>query len=420
MIINKDKYPCVWTSNSKHILEKQYNKWFPNSFMDVFEIDENEKVFYAEFMGIDTFLHYKIEEYVPLEIVEQIRKGEVTLLLHCTGHGPHQIVEQVYEHVVERDKVPVKNLILSSESMDLYTALVWYSKKYKRKKLRDLKPIRLKVAFEFEAYATQWAKLERHRDLPIELFKFENKKYDKKFLSLNGLFREHRAAIIYLLACHNLLDDGYVSFNIKEGPIEKNGNVIYQYLSEKFFDSAEFKDIFEANKDKLVKIESILFDTEYGNEKIKENLADLHPSIHNKLFNNSYFSICTETNFPEIFSIQLPEDFIPNPVGRLYSEKIFRCILYKHPFLAVSHPKFLEGLRDLGYKTFHPIIDESYDQELNHGKRLYMIAQEAKRLCELDENQLADFLQKCKEICDYNFEVLKNKTKFSYDLPFKV
>lgn len=418
MIINKNTYPFVWTTSSKHILEKKYSQWFPNCFMDFFEIDENEKVFYAEFMGIDTFLHYKIEEYVPIEIVEQIRKGEVTLLLHCTGHGPHEIVEEAYKHVIRRDKVPVKNLILSSESMDLYTALEWYSKKYKRLNLRDIEPIRLKVAFEFEAYATQWAKSGNHRELPIEFFKFENKKYEKKFLSLNGLFREHRAAIVYLLACHNLLDDGYVSFNIKEGPIEKNGNVIYDYLGEKFFDCIEFKEIFEANKDKLVKIESILFDTEYGLEKIQENLADLIPQRHNKLFNNSYFSICTETNFPAIR--KLPETYNPFPIGRLYSEKIFRCILYKHPFLAVSHPKFLEGLRDLGYKTFHPVIDESYDQELDHGKRLIMIVQEAKRLCELNENQLADFLQKCKEICDYNFEVLKSKTKFSYDLPFKV
>jgi hypothetical protein len=387
--------------------------------MDLFEIDENEEVFYVEFMGIDTFQHYKIEDYVPLDIVERIRKGEVTLLLHCTGHGPHEIVEEVYVNVIERDQVPAKNLILSSESHDLYDALLWYAKKYKRKNLKNIEPIRLKVAFEFEAYASMWAKTLFQRDMNIETFKFENKKYDKKFLSLNGLFREHRAAIVWLLASYNLLDDGFVSFNIKEGPIEKNGNVIYDYLGSKFFDCEEFKEIFEANKEKLVKIESILFDTGYGNDAIQRNLADLDPNVHNRLFNDSYFSICTETNFPVIFAGELPIDYNPNPVGRLYSEKIFRCILYKHPFLAVSNPKFLEGLRSLGYKTFHPIIDESYDQELNHGKRLVMIAKEAKRLCEMDQNQLAEFLAKCKEICDYNFEVLKNKTKFSYDLPFR-
>lgn len=420
MIINKDKYPCVWTAGSKHIIEKQYRNWFADNFMDVFEIDGNEQVFYAEFMGIDTFQHYKIEDYIPNDIVEKIRNKEITLLLHCTGHGPHEIVEQVYEYVIGRDRVPIKNLILSSESMDLHDALIWYTSKYKRKKLKDLEPIRLKVAFEFEAYANHWAKIGTARDIPIEYFKFENKKYDKKFLSFNGLFREHRGAIIYLLACHNLLDQGYVSFNIKEGPIEKNGDAIYEYISSKFFSCPEFKELCEKNKDRLVKIESILFDTVYGFENIKENLADVLPNTHNKIFNNSYFSICTETNFPAIFQGTLPIDFIPNPVGRLYSEKIFRCILYKHPFLAVSHPKFLEGLRLLGYKTFHPIIDESYDQELDHGKRLYMIAREAKRLCELNDIQLKEFLEKCKEICDYNLELVKNKTKFSYDLPFKV
>ena len=418
MILNKDKYPCVWTSGTKHILEKQYAPYFPNNWMDYLDI-EGEEIFYVEFMGIDTFHHYKTEEYVPNDILEKIRQGKTTLLLHCTGHGPHEIVEEVYTYIIGRDNIPPTNLILSSESYDLYDSLIWYSKKYKRKTLRDIQPIRIRVAFEFEAYATMWSKSLYQRDAIIETFKFENKKYDKKFLSLNGLFREHRAAIVWLLASYNLLDDGYVSFNIKEGPIEKNGNVIYDYLGTKFFDCEEFKQIFETNKDKLIKIESILFDTGYGVDAIQRNLADLDPNIHNKLFNNSYFSICTETNFPAIFYGELPIDYNPNPIGRLYSEKIFRCLLYKHPFLAVSHPKFLEGLRSLGYKTFHPIIDESYDQELNHGKRLVMIAKEAKRLCELNESQLAEFLAKCKEICDYNFEVLQSKTKFAYDLPFR-
>jgi len=393
--------------------------------MDYLDI-EGEEIYYAEFMGIDTFMHYRAEEYVPQDILEKIRQGKVTLLLHCTGHGPHEIVEQAYEHVIGRDKVPPKNLILSSESYDLHDSLVWYSQKYKRKKLRDIEPIRIRVAFEFEAYATEWAKSKMHRETPIEFFKFENKEYGKKFLSLNGLFRDHRAMTVYLLACYDLLDQGYVSFNIKEGPIERNGQVIYNHLYEKFTDNEEVKALFDQNKDKLTKIDSILFDTHYG--VIKENLADLHPALHNKLFNDSYFSICTETNFPIIWSkagepywLHTPQrnDYLVDNIGRLYSEKIFRCVLYKHPFLAVANAKFLEGLRSLGYKTFHPIIDESYDQEENHSKRLLMIAKEAKRLCEMNKDQLAEFLEQCKIICEHNFEVLQSKTKFAYDLPFR-
>jgi hypothetical protein len=419
MIVNKaieKEYDCLWTSGHTTVHKKVYYEHFPNNWMDYVDI-ENEKIFYVEFMGIDTFKIFKIEQYVDHEYIDQIRNGDLKLMLHLTGHGYHEIIEEIYTHVVGRDRVPVKNIIVSSESIDLHKAVEWVCKKY------NYEPLRTRVTLEFEAYGKHYTHTminyldgARTDAVSVSPFKFEHKKYNKKFTCHNGFYREHRAAIIFLLASYNLLDEGYISYNIKDSGGDNSGPNTYKNLMRRMGHVDEVKNLFENNKNKLEKIDHILLDTEYND--YSQNLAQIKHE-HNTWFNNSYFSLLTETNFPIMY--EKSYDFDPNRfydvVGRLYSEKIFRCIVYKHPFIATGPKHFLKVLHWLGYKTFHPIIDESYDDETDDATRLLMIAKEAKRLCELDDEGLKKFLDYSKEICEHNFNVLKNRKKFAFDLP---
>jgi hypothetical protein len=84
----------------------------------------------------------------------------------------------------------------------------------------------------------------------------------------------------------------------------------------------------------------------------------------------------------------------------------------RHPFIIASVPNTLEIYKIMGYKTFSSIIDESYDQELDDGKRMLMIVDEIERLCNLNESELIEFLSAAKEICDYNFNLLISKKHF--------
>ena len=121
----------------------------------------------------------------------------------------------------------------------------------------------------------------------------------------------------------------------------------------------------------------------------------------------TYFSVVSEVNFYETASIQ-------------HTEKTFNPITQKHPFILVSAPYSLAVLKDIGYKTFAPFIDESYDTELNNDKRLLKIASEIERLCNLTDSQLQVFLAGVKDICQYNFNNLvkdyEKVGKFSRDL----
>ena len=56
--------------------------------------------------------------------------------------------------------------------------------------------------------------------------------------------------------------------------------------------------------------------------------------------------------------------------GFFPTEKIFKCLITGMPFVLVATPHFLKHLKELGFHTYNELWDESYDDELNHIKRI--------------------------------------------------
>jgi len=69
----------------------------------------------------------------------------------------------------------------------------------------------------------------------------------------------------------------------------------------------------------------------------------------------------------------------------------------------------------LGYKTFHPYIDESYDLETDDNKRMMMIVNEIERLSNFSDDELRSFIENINPICDHNFNVLNEKQYFVFN-----
>lgn len=87
------------------------------------------------------------------------------------------------------------------------------------------------------------------------------------------------------------------------------------------------------------------------------------------------------------------------------TEKTYKAINCKKPFIAVSTPYFLEGLKKMGYKTFSPYINESYDNMTNNKERMKAIVDEVKRICTLPEDEYKELLNNLKPIIEHNFKV---------------
>jgi hypothetical protein len=121
-------------------------------------------------------------------------------------------------------------------------------------------------------------------------------------------------------------------------------------------------------------VKSDLFNREWG-----EIYIEPAPYI------DTYFSLVTETVFDYPYSFR--------------TEKIWKPIAMAHPWIAVANAGYYRDMRNLGFKTFDHLIDESFDQIDNSQKRIEHIAAAVKDLC---QQNLDEFLASAQNICKYN------------------
>ena len=93
------------------------------------------------------------------------------------------------------------------------------------------------------------------------------------------------------------------------------------------------------------------------------------------------------------------------------TEKIWRNIKYKKPFIVVGQQYTLAAFRKLGYKTFHPQIDESYDTHQMSIKRTERVLIELERLRQMSDAKWSEFLESCKPIVEHNYNNLLHRIK---------
>ena len=101
------------------------------------------------------------------------------------------------------------------------------------------------------------------------------------------------------------------------------------------------------------------------------------------------------------------------------SEKILKPIWNLHPFIVASVPFTLKKLKELGFKTFEPFIDESYDKEKNHVERMNKITTELDKFRSKSFDELRVWWKEILPILSHNQKVFleykdkkTSKTKF--------
>lgn len=84
------------------------------------------------------------------------------------------------------------------------------------------------------------------------------------------------------------------------------------------------------------------------------------------------------------------------------TEKTLRPLACGHPFLLLNGAGALEKIREYGFKTFQPYINESYDKEPNPNKRMQMVLNEMRRINSATEKYQRWIWNGCEEIANYN------------------
>lgn len=94
-----------------------------------------------------------------------------------------------------------------------------------------------------------------------------------------------------------------------------------------------------------------------------------------------------------------------SPRGEI-SEKTIDAIQHGRPFILMAAPMTLQSLKELGFKTFSDIWDESYDHEEDHLKRCEKILTVIDYIFSLSEDNLKMICQQVQDRLDHNRTVL--------------
>ena len=90
------------------------------------------------------------------------------------------------------------------------------------------------------------------------------------------------------------------------------------------------------------------------------------------------------------------------------TEKTFRPMLMKKPFIIMGPKNHLIYLRQMGFRTFHDFWDEDYDG-YNPVTRFQHIIELVNKLATKSKNELNDMYYKMQSTLDYNYNLLINR-----------
>lgn len=222
-----------------------------------------------------------------------------------------------------------------------------------------------------------------------EIFKKTHKPY--KFLFLNGRARPHRKYLLERFRSSGLLDQTLWTclegkgFNSRILRLEQDGHNLMledrpiQYLPENYEVDTYRVRLTKPIPEGTQFVKFHLFGDDWGEIYLRPE-----PYI------DTYFSLITETVFDYPYSFR--------------TEKMAKPLAMAHPWIAVSGRGFYRDLRDLGFRTFEHVIDESFDLIDDNQSRIERITEVVEDLCQQD---LSAFLAESREVCKYNQQHLR-------------
>jgi len=337
------------------------------------------------------------------DIVEDIRKlvasGKTKIIFDCSGESLLLSVLKIIHIIVDKlPEIDTKDIFYITSALNGQEAYDQYTDSINR----TTRKINILSRSTFESSILGWLETMPCRDsdnIPKENpFTYKLGLKEKNFVFLNRIMRGHRLKLITKIIKNGLIDKCFCSAGYPEDWKER--------LSWLVSDHPEIKDEVE----EILKITKIL-PLKLNMSSERDNPIDL---LYDDIYyhTNSYFSLVTETQFYNNSTTKLQYFSKSNCVDNtvFLTEKIFRPIAFKHPFVLCCTSGSLEQLRKLGYKTFHPYIDETYDTIIDDEERLEAVYKETERLCSFTDEQWLEWQLNITSIIEYNYLVLISKT----------
>ena len=227
-----------------------------------------------------------------------------------------------------------------------------------------------------------------------DLIPLQNRRIKKKYITFNRLTggaRVYRSFLLAELTKNNLLDHGHISYsNICPEHGDYATNILKSITKYDINESYALECIQTLNSVKY----PLLIDT----GEIITNGSQTLGAIPQLM--ESFLHVVTETCFWEDKTH--------------LTEKIFKPIVARQPFVLLGCVNNLEYLRSYGFKTFDSFWDESYDTISDPIERLKAVTKIINDICALSNKELESLLQDMSSILEHNYKWFYNKDFIDY------
>lgn len=215
----------------------------------------------------------------------------------------------------------------------------------------------------------------------------EKRTIKKKYITFNritGHSRVYRSFFIAELAKNNLLDYGHISYS-HDCPEHGNYELsLYESISQYNLDS----EYVQATKQILDSINYPLridFEEEHHIPNGSQTLNAIPEMME------TFLHVVTETCFWET------KDHL--------TEKIFKPIVSRQPFVLIGCANNLKYLKNYGFKTFDSWWDESYDKIEDPIERIKAVVKIINEICSMSNKELENILQGMKYVLEHNYNL---------------
>ncbi len=176
--------------------------------------------------------------------------------------------------------------------------------------------------------------------------------------------------------------------------------------------------------DNIIPVEKMIEDT-FGEKSnsvidwirgVPYNLSS-EDNVSNKYSDFSYYAIMKSS-----INVLIETHFQP-VTSRNYcahiTEKTYKNVVCRRPFLVFSTPGWLTDFQQLGYKSFSPYINEEYDSIKDNYQRLLALVAEVNRLNSLSDKEFRKTIKRCNEIVNWNYNLFVQRHSHSWSPEFK-
>ena len=222
------------------------------------------------------------------------------------------------------------------------------------------------------------------------------------YVCMNGQVREHRMYTLCQLDHQKILERGMVSLwpNLQEvfDNTQPTVNQCYDTIPTEL-------GIHLRTTARFTRINDQLILDQQQRKIFHSNRSLLYRAIKHNDIDNTPNHNGSRTDFG--FLQKALWNLVTETVGEYpypwLTEKTFKAVLTKRPFILVSSKNSLKRIQDHGFKTFSPWINESYDQCATVSDRIDSAVKELLPFCKMSDQQLQQFLLEISSVLEYNF-----------------